>query len=115
MYIFNKNTVKWNIYIKKWLWQGPLIWRYEGMMKSVLQHNPNVNVKINKAGNTLLASASKEGDTELVQQLLDLKADVNVQKANGDTPLIVASRRNEDNLETVALLLNNNANINMQE
>ena len=82
----------------------------------ILGQNPDVNLPINTEGDTILTLATSRGDQGLVNRVLDLKADVNAQNARGDTALIIASRVPEDHsVDMVSLLLDNNANINLQE
>jgi ankyrin repeat protein len=61
---------------------------------------------------TPLYYACQKGSIEIVQLLLNYKADVNVQDENGDTPLYSACLNKHP--EIVKLLINNNANVNAQ-
>ena len=82
----------------------------------ILGQDPDVNLPINTEDDTILTLATSKGDQGLVNQVLDLKADVNAQNARGDTALIIASRVPKDHsVDMVSLLLDNNANINLQE
>jgi ankyrin repeat protein len=64
-------------------------------------------------GNTPLHSAACVGDVKMVQELLDLEADVNVRNQHGDTPLIYTPRSPSVgyNIPTFPILLGNVAQL----
>ena len=67
-------------------------------------------------GATPLYSAAYTGDREMVQGLLDCKADINSQNENGTTPLMMASAEaNPQTLPMVRLLLENGADPNVED
>jgi ankyrin repeat protein len=67
----------------------------------------DVNTKNLYLGATSLHSAAADGNTTVIQSLIDLGADVNFADANGWTPLHSAAAHNKIN--TVKLLLENGA------
>ena len=57
-----------------------------------------------------LIDATLNGDIELVRELLENGADINIRDNGGDTPLILASIKGHTDI--VRLLLENEANVN---
>ncbi|XP_071178356.1 uncharacterized protein [Mytilus edulis] len=71
--------------------------------------NSNVN-HCRKDGISPLSFACQEGHTEVVQMLINNKADINKCKATGASPLFFACQ--EGHTEIVQMLINNKADIN---
>ena len=63
-------------------------------------------------GYTPLFVASRNGNIEVVELLLEAKADVNKAETNGYTPLIIASQN--DHIEVVKLLLAAKADVDIK-
>jgi hypothetical protein len=64
-----------------------------------------------------IIEATLNGNTQLVSMLLSNGADINLQKNDGWTALMLAARysNTDSNVETVKLLLDNGADINLQK
>ena len=70
----------------------------------------------NSKGQTTLILACWYGYTEIVKLLIDAQADVNIQKNDGWTALMLVSRNSniDSNIETVKLLIDAQTDINIQ-
>ena len=77
-----------------------------GSLASVLQRGLDVD-SVNREGDTLLMLASKEGNINVINVLLKLKAKVNAKNGLGETALMLAAVRGH--LEVVKLLLGEGA------
>ena len=73
----------------------------------------DVNARDPDSGRTPLYFAVENSDCEVVEQLLDRGADVNVQEKTGNTPLHFAAISNAS--EVVELLLERGAYVNAQD
>jgi serine/threonine-protein phosphatase 6 regulatory ankyrin repeat subunit B len=82
--------------------------KYPEVVGMLLEYKADVNMAY--AGITPLWIASKDGDADIVKQLLAAKAEVNVTNQEGITPLMIASVG--WNPETVKLLLEAQADVN---
>ena len=79
------------------------------LVKAILDHGANAEVRIDKIGYTPLHIAASKGHLETVKLLLDHGANAEVRTDNaGCTPLYVAA--SEGHLKTVKLLLDHGAN-----
>jgi len=89
----------------------------EGKLLNLVKRLPPEDVnKVNIEGQTALIYASEYGYSEIVKLLVDVQADVNIQKNNGWTALILASTysNTSSNIETVKLLIDAQADINIR-
>ncbi|CAM4184137.1 hypothetical protein BOTU111921_15795 [Bordetella tumbae] len=80
----------------------------DGVVQALLKNNADINFK-NEAGNTPLIAAF-DNRSEGLLSLIKVGADVNAQRANGDTLLIDAARDND--FERVKFLTENGADVN---
>jgi len=92
-----------------WRVQPLLSWCGEnlGMVKLLLEHGADVNVKNHLDGDRALLS-THNNNLEMTKLLLENKADVNVKDLWGNTPLFGADP------EVAQLLLKNGADVNFQ-
>jgi ankyrin repeat protein len=74
----------------------------EEMMRFLVAHGADVNHKSAGIGQTALISAILAAKIESVRTLIELKADVNAKMKDGDTPLKLAQKGDQE--EIVALL-----------
>ncbi|VDI75372.1 Hypothetical predicted protein [Mytilus galloprovincialis] len=79
------------------------------LIKWCIKHGVDVN-EGNRDGVTPLIMAANNGKKEVVQLLLDNKANINKCKDNGESPLFFACPHN--NIEVLKILLDNKADIN---
>lgn len=86
--------------------------RYKILIDLIENGKESINKvnKMNKKGNTLLASAVIRGKKELAKMLIDNEADINKANEEGDNPLMFAVMN--ENKELVSILLDRGANIN---
>ena len=77
------------------------------LIKSGVVLDPNY--KEEDTGCTLLIWASAKGNTYIVNMLLDIGADPNIKDNIGNSPILIAIRRN--NINQIKLLLSKGANI----
>ena len=68
------------------------------------------NLLLKAENNSILITAAKSGDTNIVQGLLNKDIDVNAKDSGGNTSLMWAAWYGHTN--TVKLLLDNGANVN---
>jgi len=80
-------------------------------LKKALKNGADIEAK-DDMGETLLMVASREGNIEMVQLLLDNGADVNKKDLYGNRSLRYALGFNEESIDIIKLLLKNGANIN---
>ena len=71
-------------------------------LAKVLEGGADVDLKAGGLGDTALISASGNGQTEIAQQLIQARADVNARDNRGDTALADAKRNGRT--KTAALL-----------
>ena len=82
------------------------------IVRSLLDHGPDVNEEYYKCLVTVLHRASYNGTPELVKLLIERDAHVNLRNITGQTPRHVAS--SYGHLEVTRLLLDHGADVNMQ-
>src|SRR5438105_1678885 len=70
----------------------------EEIVKALLAAGAKVNAKAGDTGETALINAGK---ADAVQALVDLKADVNAKTKDGDTPLKVAMKGDQDDIAKI--------------
>ena len=80
------------------------------ILKELLNRNPKLTKKKDSLGQTPLHHAAYCGQTEIVQLLLEKKADVNCQDEKGATALRQAAQ--QGHLEIVKVLLEKKADVN---
>ena len=76
-----------------------------------------LNARIRYKNQTLLHLSSEEGYTEIVKELIAMGADINTQDSSLQTPLNVISYRDDniDTIDTMKVLLENGANVNIPD
>ncbi len=79
-------------------------------VKVLLDHGANVNFKESVRGQTALMWAAAEGNTAVVEELVEHGADMHASTKGGLTPLLFAVR--EGRIDTVRALLKAGANVN---
>ncbi|MBD5164387.1 MAG: ankyrin repeat domain-containing protein [Helicobacter sp.] len=82
-------------------------------LRKLLDFGVNVNFRDRTNGSTALMNAAMNGHTEIVKELIDKEAGVNIQKVNGLTALMYAAA--SGHTEVVKDLLNNGADINLHD
>ena len=72
-----------------------------GMIRFLVKRGAKVNHGAKEGGQTALLSAIYGGKADAVQALVDLKADVNAKTKDGDTPLKVAMKGDQDDIARI--------------
>lgn len=85
-------------------------------VKELLKKNKDVNIHFTSLKITPLMLAAQRGNAEMMQLLIDHKADVNAKSKTGWTPLMFAIMQDTDRdyLKPIQILLENNADVNSQ-
>lgn len=81
--------------------------------KIILKPNFNVNQIVDDFNSTALHLAIFYNRPEIIKLLVQLKANINAQNHDGDTPLIYAINENKNNVTLVKYLLKHGANPNI--
>ncbi len=77
----------------------------------LLKKSKSVLNKCHSSGETLLTLAIDKGNNEIIQELLDFKADINIPNSKKKSPLDIAV--NNNNIELIEILLKNGADPNV--
>ena len=87
---------------------------YKEIVKILYEHNAiiNPNVHNDDLDDTPLFSAVSRGNDEIVDQLIEYRADVNAVLKNGETPCYVAAKYGR--YEIIKKLIDAKANVNAQ-
>jgi uncharacterized protein (TIGR02145 family) len=84
--------------------------QHADVVRTLIKHKVNVNVKGKAHGITPLMIAAMNGNAEIVELLLKAKADVNAKSGGGLTALMLALSSNSE--EVVKILINAKSNVN---
>jgi ankyrin repeat protein len=84
-------------------------------VKALIKQGRSINERESKAkfGWTPLIAAIYQGHTNVVRYLLDAGADPNLGGKNGETPLMWATAKGDDNIEIVEALLSHGARVRL--
>ena len=87
------------------------------IVKYLVDNGANINLQEPRAGWSPLHMSISEGKTDVVEYLINQGADWNMQTRYGETPLILAFRKNKNNshLEIIKMLLIIGADITIED
>lgn len=87
-------------------------WGHKNNVKELIQAGAKVNIAAIENGETPIFGAVRKQRLEMVDLLIESKADITVKNVYGETPLKLAVSGNKSDLKIVKLLLESGADVN---